>query len=136
MDTVDMCLSRKFWLSKGLGKQSDLWNLCWRSFLMVFCSYWASWIKFYYFFVYCELDLLIISGKTLICCKTAWDDFEKIVKTLGGPMETKRSEELKRRVRIYPDNFGGNQSCFSFSEIQDLFYIYINIRSVYITIYW
>ncbi|XP_026322320.1 UPF0415 protein C7orf25 homolog [Hyposmocoma kahamanoa] len=49
----------------------------------------------------------LFDGKTLICCKTAWDNFEKIVNTLGGPMETKRAEELKQRIRIYPDNFGG-----------------------------
>lgn len=59
------------------------------------------------------------SGKNLICCKTAWDDFEKIVTTLGGPMETKRTEDLKQRVRIYSDNIGGKLH-FLFLEIEDL----------------
>ncbi|KAJ0178945.1 hypothetical protein K1T71_005720 [Dendrolimus kikuchii] len=49
----------------------------------------------------------LFEGKTLVCCKTAWDDFEKIVNTLGGPMEAKRTEELKQLVRVYPDDFGG-----------------------------
>lgn len=49
----------------------------------------------------------LFEGKTLVCCKTAWDDFEKIVNTLGGPMETKRTADLKKIVKVYPDNFGG-----------------------------
>ncbi|KOB71428.1 hypothetical protein OBRU01_13053 [Operophtera brumata] len=31
----------------------------------------------------------LFEGKTLVCCRTAWDDFEKIVNTLGGPQEVK-----------------------------------------------
>lgn len=49
----------------------------------------------------------LFEGKSLVCCRTAWDDFEKIVNTLGGPMEIKRTEELKQMLEIYPDNFGG-----------------------------
>lgn len=45
--------------------------------------------------------------KSLVCCKTAWDDFEKIVNTLGGAMEIKRTEELKDMISVFPDDFGG-----------------------------
>ncbi|XP_059056722.1 UPF0415 protein C7orf25 homolog, partial [Achroia grisella] len=47
-------------------------------------------------------------GKILICCTTAWDDFQKIVDTLGGPMEKKRTEELKEIIKVIPDDFGGD----------------------------
>lgn len=48
-----------------------------------------------------------ILGKTLICCKTVWDNFEKIVETLGGPLEKKRAAELKDLVTVYEDCYGG-----------------------------
>lgn len=49
----------------------------------------------------------LFKDKTLVCCRTAWDDFEKIVTTLGGPMEIKRTQELKNIVKVYPDDYGG-----------------------------
>ncbi|CAH0702762.1 unnamed protein product [Spodoptera exigua] len=49
----------------------------------------------------------LFKDKTLVCCRTAWDDFEKIVNTLGGPMEIKRTQELKNVVKVYPDDYGG-----------------------------
>ncbi|KAM3960996.1 UPF0415 protein C7orf25 homolog [Aphomia sociella] len=49
----------------------------------------------------------LFEGKKLICCTTAWDDFEKIINTLGGPMEKKRTAELKDIIKIFPDDFGG-----------------------------
>ncbi|XP_026737447.1 UPF0415 protein C7orf25 homolog [Trichoplusia ni] len=49
----------------------------------------------------------LFKEKSLVCCSTAWDDFEKIVHNLGGPMEIKRTEELKKMMRILPDDFGG-----------------------------
>jgi hypothetical protein len=42
-----------------------------------------------------------------VCCKTAWDDFEKIVDTLCGPMEKQRTEELKEKLTVFPDDYGG-----------------------------
>ncbi|XP_041971283.1 UPF0415 protein C7orf25 homolog [Aricia agestis] len=49
----------------------------------------------------------LFKGKRLICCETAWNDFEKIVNTLGGPMEMKRTAELKAVLTIYADDHGG-----------------------------
>ncbi|KAF9417798.1 hypothetical protein HW555_005212 [Spodoptera exigua] len=49
----------------------------------------------------------LFKDKMLVCCRTAWDDFEKIVNTLGGPMEIKRTQELKNVVKVYPDDYGG-----------------------------
>ncbi|XP_045446776.1 UPF0415 protein C7orf25 homolog [Melitaea cinxia] len=49
----------------------------------------------------------LFAGKTLICCKTAWNNFEKIVQTLGGPLEKKRAAELKDLVTVYEDCYGG-----------------------------
>ncbi|XP_053604197.1 UPF0415 protein C7orf25 homolog [Plodia interpunctella] len=49
----------------------------------------------------------LFEEKTLVCCETAWGDFEKIVNTLGGAMEKRRTAELKTMVKIYPDDFGG-----------------------------
>ncbi|XP_037303170.1 UPF0415 protein C7orf25 homolog, partial [Manduca sexta] len=50
----------------------------------------------------------LFEGKSLVCCRTAWDDFEKIVNTLGGPMEKVRTEELKKMVEVFPDDYGGD----------------------------
>ncbi|CAH4035686.1 unnamed protein product [Pieris brassicae] len=49
----------------------------------------------------------LFEGKRLVCCRTAWDNFEKIVQTLGGPMEKKRSMDLKELLTIYNDDYGG-----------------------------
>ncbi|XP_021200552.2 UPF0415 protein C7orf25 homolog [Helicoverpa armigera] len=49
----------------------------------------------------------LFKDKTLVCCRTAWDDFEKIISNLGGPMEIKRTEELKNMIRVFPDDYGG-----------------------------
>ncbi|XP_075971429.1 UPF0415 protein C7orf25 homolog [Anticarsia gemmatalis] len=49
----------------------------------------------------------LFEGKSLVCCETAWNDFEKIVNTLGGLMEVKRTSDLKQLIRVYPDDFGG-----------------------------
>ncbi|XP_028156789.1 UPF0415 protein C7orf25 homolog [Ostrinia nubilalis] len=50
----------------------------------------------------------LFEGKTLVCCKTAWDDFEKIINNLGGDMEKKRTAELKEMVKVFPDDYGGS----------------------------
>lgn len=47
------------------------------------------------------------TGKTLVCCRTAWDDFEKIVNTLGGPQEIERTSELKKMIKIFSDSYAG-----------------------------
>ncbi|XP_072939636.1 UPF0415 protein C7orf25 homolog [Epargyreus clarus] len=49
----------------------------------------------------------LFEGKTLVCCKTAWNDFEKIVNILGGPNEKKRAADLKERMNIFDDDFAG-----------------------------
>ncbi|XP_045766089.1 UPF0415 protein C7orf25 homolog isoform X1 [Maniola jurtina] len=49
----------------------------------------------------------LFEGKTLVCCRTAWDDFLKIINTLGGPMEKQRTADLKERVTVYDDDYGG-----------------------------
>ncbi|XP_061377523.1 UPF0415 protein C7orf25 homolog [Danaus plexippus] len=49
----------------------------------------------------------LFENKMLVCCRTAWDDFEKIVNTLGGPNEKRRTLELKEMVRVYEDDYGG-----------------------------
>lgn len=49
----------------------------------------------------------LFEGKTLVCCETAWNDFEKIVETLGGSMEKKRTGDLKEIVTVFPDDHGG-----------------------------
>lgn len=49
----------------------------------------------------------VLTGKKLVCCETAWNDFEKILETLGGPMEKKRTVLLKEMITVYPDDFGG-----------------------------
>lgn len=57
----------------------------------------------------------IFTDKSLVCCSTAWDDFEKIVNNLGGPMEIKRTEELKKMIRILPDDLEGENLHFCIS---------------------
>ncbi|CAH2991568.1 unnamed protein product [Chilo suppressalis] len=49
----------------------------------------------------------LFEGKTLVCCKTAWDDFEKIVETLGGIMEKKRTANLREMITVFPDDYNG-----------------------------
>lgn len=61
-------------------------------------------------------------GKSLVCCNTAWDDFEKIVNTLGGSMEKERTEEIKKRITVFPDDYGG-KAMFCLCEC-----LYINIK--------
>ncbi|OWF35881.1 UPF0415 protein C7orf25-like [Mizuhopecten yessoensis] len=46
---------------------------------------------------------LIWAGKELYACQTAWDDFETILKTLGGPEEKRRAQLLLHRVKVIPD---------------------------------
>ncbi|CAH2071675.1 unnamed protein product, partial [Iphiclides podalirius] len=50
----------------------------------------------------------LFQGKALVCCRTAWDDFEKIVNTLGGPLEKARTASLKEIVSVHPDDSGGS----------------------------
>lgn len=49
----------------------------------------------------------LFEGKQLVCCQTAWDDFEKIINILGGEMEKKRTETLKASLTILPDDLEG-----------------------------
>lgn len=55
----------------------------------------------------CLIKVIFPTGKTIVCCRTAWDDFEKIVNTLGGPKEIERTAELKQMLTIYPDDYAG-----------------------------
>jgi len=45
-----------------------------------------------------------LDGKNLICCQTAYDNFQDILNTVGGPSEKKRAEDLFKRVNIVPDD--------------------------------
>ncbi len=45
----------------------------------------------------------IFHGKKLVCCQTAKDDFLTILKTLGGPGEEERANELLSRIQVVPD---------------------------------
>lgn len=49
----------------------------------------------------------LFKDKSLICCRTAWDNFKKIIDTLGGSMEKTRARELKEQLIIYEDDYGG-----------------------------
>ncbi|XP_069110453.1 UPF0415 protein C7orf25 homolog [Argopecten irradians] len=44
-----------------------------------------------------------LHGKELYACQTAWDDFETILNTLGGPEEKKRARLLRKKVTIVSD---------------------------------
>ena len=48
------------------------------------------------------LDALF-AGKRLLCCKSAKNDFEKIVLTVGGFKERQRAEKLLARVQVVDD---------------------------------
>lgn len=45
----------------------------------------------------------LFEGKQLICCETAVNSFDEIIRLLAGPNETARAEELKKRLTILPD---------------------------------
>lgn len=45
----------------------------------------------------------LIEGKKLICCQTAFDSFNEIVKTVGGPEEIKRAKLLLEKITIVED---------------------------------
>lgn len=40
----------------------------------------------------------------MYCCQTAKDNFENIVKTVGGPNENMRAKELLERLTVLPDD--------------------------------
>ncbi|CAF0939013.1 unnamed protein product [Rotaria sp. Silwood1] len=44
-----------------------------------------------------------MKGKELFICQTAYEEFNSIVSTVGGPNEKKRAEELFKRLTIVPD---------------------------------
>ncbi|XP_059915098.1 UPF0415 protein C7orf25 homolog [Gadus macrocephalus] len=44
-----------------------------------------------------------MQGKELYACRSAVDDFQVILDTLGGPGEKARAQELLARVRVVPD---------------------------------
>ncbi|CAF3851345.1 unnamed protein product [Rotaria sp. Silwood2] len=44
-----------------------------------------------------------MKGKELFICQTAYEEFNSIVNTVGGPNEKKRAEELFKRLTIVPD---------------------------------
>ena len=44
-----------------------------------------------------------LHGKELFVCRTALDDFNKILATIGGKMELERAEELMKRLSIVED---------------------------------
>ncbi|XP_015511997.2 UPF0415 protein C7orf25 homolog [Neodiprion pinetum] len=46
----------------------------------------------------------IFQGKTLIVCRTAYDNFTNIIRVIGGPNESRRSKEFMRKVTIVPDD--------------------------------
>ncbi|XP_023235551.1 UPF0415 protein C7orf25 homolog [Centruroides sculpturatus] len=45
----------------------------------------------------------LFEDRTLICCETAYKDFNKIVATIGGKYEKLRAEELLSRIAVVPD---------------------------------
>jgi len=45
-----------------------------------------------------------LEGKDLFICQTAYDKFDEIVQTIGGPEEKKRSAAFLKKVKIMPDN--------------------------------
>lgn len=53
--------------------------------------------------------IVLLVGKTLVCCKTAWDSFISIVDLLGGPKEKGRAAQLKQILTIYEDDYGGKK---------------------------
>ncbi|XP_065649454.1 UPF0415 protein C7orf25 homolog [Hydra vulgaris] len=50
------------------------------------------------------LLLEFINDKELYCCRTAFDNFQQILNTVGGPEEKKRSEILFKKVTVVEDN--------------------------------
>ncbi|CAF1165145.1 unnamed protein product [Rotaria sordida] len=44
-----------------------------------------------------------MKGKELFICQTAFEEFNSIINTVGGPNEKKRAEELFKRLTIVPD---------------------------------
>lgn len=65
--------------------------------------------------------LLLFLGKNLVCCKTAWDDFNKIIDILGGPLEKQRTALLKEMIKVYPDDSGGEKCFNTFLHKKNLF---------------
>lgn len=49
----------------------------------------------------------IFNGKKLIVCKTAYNNFMEIIGIIGGVNETKRTQELIKRVTIVDDAVDG-----------------------------
>jgi len=45
----------------------------------------------------------MFTGKQLVCCQSAMNDFKQILGTLGGPGERLRGEELISRILVIPD---------------------------------
>jgi len=48
-----------------------------------------------------------LKGKQLICCRTAYKNFQEILSTVGGPLEKQRAEELFKSVTIVEDDPAG-----------------------------
>jgi len=48
--------------------------------------------------------LKYLEGKELVCCQTAYNNFQEILKTVGGTMEKERAKELFDRVTLIPDD--------------------------------
>lgn len=48
-----------------------------------------------------------------MCCQTAWDDFEKIINTLSGPLEKQRANDLRSKLTILPDDVEGKKKVFT-----------------------
>lgn len=46
----------------------------------------------------------LFEAKNLYCCRTAEDNFLNILKTVGGPNERIRGEELLKRLTVLPDD--------------------------------
>ena len=45
-----------------------------------------------------------IEGKELICCQTAYDNFQEILRTVGGPSEKERAEKLFEGIKLVKDD--------------------------------
>jgi len=45
-----------------------------------------------------------LKDKELLCCQTAYDNFQDILRTVGGCEEKKRAEEFFKRVKLIPDD--------------------------------
>lgn len=47
---------------------------------------------------------MIFLDRKIVCCETAYRDFQEILSTVGGEKEKMRAEEMLKFVTVVPDN--------------------------------